>query len=134
MTNDPPANQETILLVEDDASIRMPIAQYLRDCGYKVIETLNANEAMTVLLDEETVIDVVLSDVNMPTFMEAFGLSKRLREQRPGLDMIWAATVQRAVHAVRELCEDGPLPKQYEPEAVLHHIRCLLGTRKGRKS
>jgi DNA-binding NarL/FixJ family response regulator len=101
-----------------------------------VIQTLNVNEAMTVLLHEETVIDVVLSNIDMPTFVEGVGLSKQLREQRPGLDMIWAATVPRAVHAVKELCDDGPVPKSYEPDAILDHIRRLLGTRKpkGRKS
>ena len=38
--------QETILLVEDEVLVRMPIAQYLRDCGYKVVEAVNADEAM----------------------------------------------------------------------------------------
>jgi CheY-like chemotaxis protein len=45
---------ETILVVEDDVLVRMPISQYLRDCGYKIIEAANADEAMTVLLHEET--------------------------------------------------------------------------------
>src|SRR5262249_54077114 len=132
MTIDPPANQETILLVEDDASIRMLIAQYLRDCGYKVIEVADANEAMTVLLHEETVIDVVLGDIDMPTFMEGVGLSKWLRVQRPGLDMILAATVPRAVDAAKELCDRSPLPNPYEPQAVLDQIRRLLATRKAK--
>ena len=48
MADDQPANQETILVVEDDVLVRMPIAQYLRDCGYKVIEAANADEATTV--------------------------------------------------------------------------------------
>jgi DNA-binding NtrC family response regulator len=132
MTIDPPTDQETILLVEDDASIRTPIAQYLRDCGYKVIEAGDANEAMTVLLHEETVIDVVLSDIDMPTFMEGLGLSKWLHMQRPGLDMILAATVPRAVDAAKDLCDRGPQPKPYDSEAVLDQIRRVLATRKAK--
>jgi CheY-like chemotaxis protein len=57
---------ETILVVEDDIFIRMPIAQYLRDCGYKVIEAVNADEAIAVLTHKETIVDVVFSDIEMP--------------------------------------------------------------------
>jgi hypothetical protein len=39
---------ETVLVVEDEILIRMPISQYLRDCGYKVIEAASADEAMMV--------------------------------------------------------------------------------------
>ena len=46
-------SQEIVLVVEDDVLIRMPIAQYLRDCGYRVIEAACADEAMAVLLHEE---------------------------------------------------------------------------------
>src|SRR5262245_13106924 len=132
MTVDQPASQETILLVDDDISIRMPIAQYLRGCGYKVIEAVNADEAMTVLLDEETDIDVVLSDIDMPSVMDGFGLSNWVRDNRPGLDVILVGAVPRAVNAAKELCDDSPLPTQYEPHAVHDHIRRLLATRRAK--
>jgi DNA-binding NtrC family response regulator len=136
MTVDQPTNQETILLVENDALVRMSIARYLRDCGYKVIETENAHEARPVLLNKATIIDVVLSDIDMSIMMDGFGLANWLREQRPELEMIWAATLPRTVHAAKELCDDGPLPNPPEPQVVLDRIRHLLATRKtnGRKS
>ena len=71
---DKPTLQETILLVEDEVLVRMPIAQYLRDCGYKVIEAVNADEAMTVLLHRETAVDIVFSDIEMPGSVDGFGL------------------------------------------------------------
>jgi len=132
MTVDQLASQGTILLVEDDVSIRMPIARYLRDCGYKVIEAVNADEAMTVLLDEETVIDVVFGDIDMPSIMDGFGLSRWLREKRPELDVILVRTVLRAVDAAKELCDDGPRENPHGPEAVHDHIRRLLATRKAK--
>jgi DNA-binding NtrC family response regulator len=132
MTVDQPVNQEIILLVEDDVLIRMSIALYLRDCGYKVIEAVNADEAMTLLLHKETVVDIVLSDIDMPGSTDGFGLSRWVREQRPGLDVILAGTVPRAVNAAKELCDDGPLPKPYEPQAVHDRIRRLLATRKAK--
>jgi DNA-binding NtrC family response regulator len=121
--------QETILVVEDDVLIRMPIAQYLRDCGYRVIEAVSADEAMTVLIHKETQVDMVFSDIEMPGSTDGFGLSKWMRDNRPGLDIILTGTVPRALKAAKELCDDGPLPKPYEPQAVHDYIRRLLTAR-----
>lgn len=130
MTEKPEA-LETILVVEDDVLIRMPIAQYLRDCGYRVIEAVNADEAITVLLHRDTVVDIVFSDIEMPGAMDGFGLAKWIREHRPGTEIVLAGTVPRSVDAAKELCEAGPLPKPYEAQAVHDHIRRLLSVRKG---
>ena len=89
--------QETILVVEDDVLIRMPIAEYLRDCGYRVIEAVSADEAMTVLMQKETQVDIVFSDLEMPGSTDGFGLSKWIRDNRPGIDVILTGTVPRAL-------------------------------------
>jgi DNA-binding NtrC family response regulator len=120
---------ETILVVEDDVLVRMPIAQYLRDCGYRVIEAVNADEAMAVLSHQETAVDVVFSDIEMPGSVDGFGLAKWIREHRPGLDVLLAGTVPRAVESAKDLCEQGPIPKPYEAQTVRNHIRRLLAAR-----
>jgi DNA-binding NtrC family response regulator len=122
--------QETILVVEDDVLIRMPIAQYLRDCGYRVIEAVSADEAMTVIMHRETVIDVVFSDIEMPGSVDGFGLANWIRDHRPGMDVILAGTVPRTIDAAKQLCESGPLAKPYDAQAVHNHIRRLLAARK----
>jgi len=121
--------QETILVVEDDVLIRMPIAQYLRDCGYRVIEAVSADEAIAVLMHNETQVDMVFSDIEMPGSTDGFGLSKWIRDDRPGLDIILTGTVPRALKAEKELCDDGPLPKPYQPRAMHDYIRRLLTAR-----
>jgi len=126
--------QETILLVEDEVLVRMPIAQYLRDCGYRVIEAVNADEAMTVLLHKETVVDIVFSDIEMPGTIDGFGLSKWIREHRPGLDVLLAGTVPRAVENAKQLCEQGSVPKPYDATMVHDHIKRLLAARKAGKT
>jgi DNA-binding NtrC family response regulator len=126
-----------VLVVEDEVLVRMAIAQYLRDCGYRVIEAVNGEEAMTVLADEAAGVDVVFTDIEMPGAVDGFGLAKWIRERRPGVDVILTGTVSRAVSAADPLCGSGPIPKPYEPQVVHNHIRRLLATRnrsEGKKS
>ena len=120
---------ETILVVDDDIFVRMPIAQYLRDCGYKVIEAVSAEEAMAVLTRSDTMIDLVFTDIEMPSADDGFGLAKWIRDHRPGVDVLLAGTVPRAVESAKEVCQQGPVPKPYDPQTVHNRIRRLLATR-----
>jgi len=120
---------ETVLVVEDEVLLRLSIAAYLRDCGYKVIEAADADEAMLVLRQPDLDIDVLFTDVEMTGDMDGFGLAQWTRANRPGLDVILTGSAPRAVNAAATLCEDGPLPKPYEPQLVLDRIRRLLAAR-----
>jgi CheY-like chemotaxis protein len=59
--NSKPVAVETILVLDGDVLVRMPIAHYLRDCGYRVLEAANVDEAMTILQKPDVQVDVVLS-------------------------------------------------------------------------
>ena len=48
-----------ILMVEPDVLVRQPIAEYLRECGYKVVETGNTDEALLVVNARTMTIDIV---------------------------------------------------------------------------
>jgi len=120
---------ETVLVVEDEVLVRLSIAAYLRDCGYKVIEAADADEAVLVLKQSELDIAVLFTDIEMPGAMDGFGLAQWTRANRPGLDVILTGSAPRAVNAAATLCEDGPMPKRYEPQLVHDHIRRLLAAR-----
>jgi len=125
---------ETVLVVEDEVLIRMVISAYLRDCGYQVIEAVNAEEAIAVLQQTDLTIDVVLSDLEMPGSMDGFGLSQWVREHRKGLHVILIGNPARAADVAAELCDSGPtLSKPYEPKLVVDRIRRLLAERASRK-
>lgn len=129
-----PPSAETVLVVEDEVLIRMVISAYLRDCGYAVIEAANADEAIVVLQQFERGVDVVFSDVEMPGTMDGFGLAQWIRSNKPGVDVILAGSVTRAVQAASELCEANEgIPKPYEPQTVLDRIRRLLAARSARR-
>jgi DNA-binding NtrC family response regulator len=131
--NEQRESTETILVVEDDVLIRMPIAQYLRDCGYTVIEAVSADEAMAVLLHREIVIEIVFTDIEMPGTVDGFGLARWIRERLPGTDVILAGTVSRSVDAARTLCEQTTVPKPYDAQTVHDHIRRMLAARRAAK-
>ena len=122
---------ETVLVVDDEVLVRMVIAAYLRDCGYRVVEAASADEAMLVIEhDEEGAVGIVLSDVEMPGERDGFALAKWIRRRRPACEVILAGTAARAAEAAGDLCEHGPtLAKPYEPQAVLDRIRRLLARR-----
>jgi DNA-binding LytR/AlgR family response regulator len=89
----------------------------------------NADEAIIVLQKSNIALDVLFSGVAQEGPMNGFVLAKRARELRPGLEVILAGTVERAAHESSDLCEDSPLPKPYEPQVVVDHIKRLLAAR-----
>jgi CheY-like chemotaxis protein len=124
-----PGEVPGVLFVEDDVIVRMTIAQYLRDCGYRVIEANNADEAIAALKTDAR-IDVLFTDVQMPGSLNGFGLAQWVRRERPGIRVIITSGVARASEQARDLCEDGPLlAKPYHPEELERRIRMLLANR-----
>jgi CheY-like chemotaxis protein len=125
---------ETILVVEDEVIVRMVVADYLRHCGYKVIEACNADEAITVLQQAEVKVDVLFSDVEMPGALDGFALSTWVRANRPEIEVILASSAQRTIKSAEELCEGGTLPKPYDRQAVVDRIKRLRAKREARRS
>ena len=123
---------ETILVVEDEVLIRTAISEYLRHCGYRVIEACSADEAITLLTQPDIIkIDIVFSDIEMPGSMDGFGLSKWIRQHHKGIEVVLTSTIEKAAKAAGDLCEEGPhLKKPYEPQQVVEWIKRLRGSSK----
>src|SRR5581483_9926127 len=79
---------KTILLVEDDASIREAAYRVLTEKGYSVIEAADGNEALSVGRDRSHEIDLVLTDLVMPG-MNGREVARALQEQEPSLRVIY---------------------------------------------
>ena len=117
----------TVLVVDNEILERLAICAYLRECGFRVIEAANSDEALIALQQPELNIDIVLSDVEMPGSLDGFGLARWLRQHKLGLPIILAATPARAADVAGDLCEDGPLLiKPYDPQILLDQIRRIL--------
>jgi CheY-like chemotaxis protein len=122
----------TILVVADEVLLRMALSDYLRECGYTVVETSDAEEAITVL-EANVPVDVAFSDIAMPGSRDGFGLAQWIRRERPGIKVILTAGAARSAEAAGELCEHGPmLAKPYEHADLERHIRALLSSSESR--
>ena len=119
-----------ILMVEPDVLVRQPIAEYLRECGYKVVETGNTDEALLVVNARTMTIDIVLADVQAPGKLDGFGLARWMRENRPSVKVILAGTVANEAKKAGDLCEDGPfLSKPYDRLLLVDRIKRAIATR-----
>jgi DNA-binding response OmpR family regulator len=128
----PTEQQKCILVVEPDVLVRMVIAEYLRDCGYRVIEGVSAQDVWAVL-EMARPIDVMLIDMKLTGTEGGFSVASRLRQTHPDIDVILTSGITGAVQECHELCEEGAIKKPYQPKDVEARIRILLERRRSSK-
>jgi DNA-binding NtrC family response regulator len=107
----------------------MAIAEFLRDCGFKVIEGIVAEDVSTVI-DAGTRLDIVFSEVRLAGSTDGFALAKQLRKTHPEIDVILTSGVAGAAEKSTELCAEGPLKKPYKAADVAARINLLLERRR----
>lgn len=78
---------ETVLVVEDDPSVRMLVIQVLEELGYRAIETEGGRDA-TPILQSRRPIDLMISDVGLPG-LNGRQLAEIARESRPSLPILF---------------------------------------------
>ncbi len=90
-----PRGDETILIVDDEDALREIACSHLKDLGYSVISAADAREALKIL-DEETPVDLLFSDVVMPGKMDGYLLAAAAHEKRPELDILLTSGFTKA--------------------------------------
>jgi DNA-binding response OmpR family regulator len=123
-----PAPEPSVLVVEGDVMIRLVVAAYLRECGFKVVEASSADEALTVLkTDRKIAIDVAFVDMDIAGSLDGFGLSQWIRRERAEIKIILASGAHRTAKEAGHLCEHGPvMRKPYDHKDLERQIRQML--------
>lgn len=116
-----------IMVVDADILARMAIADYLRDCGYKVIEASSGTEVRAVL-DAGRKIEVLLIDMQLRSSEDGFALAQDIRAKHPGIVIIRTSSAAKLADKAADLCDDGPLVKPYHPQELLRRIHKLRET------
>jgi CheY-like chemotaxis protein len=118
---------ETVLLVDDEASIRMYTSRVLASRGYKVIEADSPAEALRILRQGDTKFDLVVTDIVMPG-MNGRELSDRIRSMSPRLPVLFLSGFSHEV-VLREGILDGQmrfLKKPFAPNDLVMQVRKML--------
>lgn len=117
----------TILVVDDDVLIRMTLSDFLQECGFKVLEAGNGDEAITMIESNAATIDLVFTDVRMRGNTDGFALARWIREHRKDLAVIMASGDAKKSDAAQQLCADEPfLTKPYDLHFAVAQIRQRL--------
>src|SRR6201982_4001209 len=121
----------TILVVERDILVRQPLTQYLRDCGYRVLEAVNAAEERGAIYSGRGSIDIVLMDVKGVPSERGFALASWLRSNHPTIKVLLGGTIAKVLQLAGDRCNDAP-EGGLDYRSVLDHIRRLLAGRNQR--
>lgn len=76
-----------VLVVEDDALLRLAATDLVEDAGLQAIEASNADDAIRIL-EERTDIHIVFTDVDMPGSMDGLKLAAAVRGRWPPIEII----------------------------------------------
>ncbi len=117
--------RETILLVEDEESLRRVARRALERGGYAVISAADGLEALQVSARHAGAIDLLVSDVIMPE-LRGPDLAIRLREERPGLRVLFISGYVRDAFDQMELSEEHFLMKPFSATDLLNKVRSIL--------
>ena len=73
------SDRQVIGVRKDDALVGMPVSDYFRHCGYRVLEAANSDEALLLLQKPpDSQVDVVMTDVGGSGAMSGFKLTQRV--------------------------------------------------------
>jgi two-component system, cell cycle sensor histidine kinase and response regulator CckA len=86
----------TILVVDDEAGVRVMVARMLSLSGYSVISAQSGEEAVSIVQDYAAPIDLVLTDVRMPE-MSGPEMVEQLQKMRPGIRVMYMSAFSRDV-------------------------------------
>jgi len=123
----PARGHEKILLVEDDADVRMVTRGFLEGSGYEIWEAANGLEALNVWKTNASQIDLLLTDFIMPGGLNGWELADRLRGDRPGLKVILMSGYNSDLSGKIQP-HSHILPKPFSWESLTETVRSCLDT------
>lgn len=122
-----PRGKETILLVEDEAVVRMLAAEIMRKSGYQVLEAADGAGALRLIDDRRSFIDLMLTDVVMPG-MGGRQLVERLPAFLAGMKVLYMSGYPDEAIGRHGFLDPGTpfLQKPFTADSLLRKVREIL--------
>jgi len=120
-----PREQETVLVVEDEAPLREATGRILTRNGYKALVFASGPEAIAAVKEHPERIDLLISDVIMPE-MSGSEVAARIAELVPGIAVLFVSGYARPVLGPRVDDETALLAKPFSSQALLAKIREVI--------
>jgi CheY-like chemotaxis protein len=122
-------NEETVLVVEDNSSLRTVVVRQLEAIGLRVLEAESAQMALDVLKDRPRV-DLVFTDVVLPGNMDGYALARAIKENYPNLKIIMTSGFPGMRFNETKLAHGLPLlSKPYRKQDLVRMVREVLDER-----
>ena len=113
------------MVVEPDVLVRMTVADYLRECGYRVVEAITAEEALSIL-GAGVEVDTILSAIKLQGAIDGFALAQRIREGSSGIEVVLTTGIAMTAKKAGELCGQGPSKPPYHPDLIIDRLKLLF--------
>ncbi|MEZ5293156.1 MAG: PAS domain-containing protein [Vicinamibacterales bacterium] len=123
-----PRGSETLLVVEDEAPVRVLVRKVLERAGYSVIEAGSGADGLAKWNAHGDAIRLVLTDLVMPDGMSGLALAARLLSERPDLKVLFASGYSADVAGRDFELKEGQnfLQKPFSPPQLLQAVRQAL--------
>ncbi len=124
------AAKATILLVEDEESVRRVVVKYLTASGFRIIAAENARSAEPLWREHSRQIDLLLTDVVLPDGMNGRQLAEALLREKPELRVIFTSGFNMELTGPTPQPRPGIsfVPKPYRPDQLLEAVHHSLNS------
>jgi signal transduction histidine kinase/ActR/RegA family two-component response regulator len=130
----PNGGTETLLVAEDDSSVRNLTTAVLQGFGYTVLEASDGEEAIRKYRDNKDTIQLLILDVIMPrkNGREAYD---EIRKMNPAVKALFTSGYTEEIIHKKGLLEDGVhfLSKPVSPKELLHKVKAMLDSETGER-
>lgn len=126
-----PGGNETVLVVEDELSVRSSIVRTLSERGYTVLEAANGNAALKLWENRSADVDLLLSDIVMPEGITGLDLADRLCREKHTLKVLLISgyTLELAQQGLPANANISYLAKPFTGRVLSKAVRDCLDAR-----
>lgn len=115
-----------VLLVEDDAQIRVVLEEMMEDAGFQAMAVANGHQALVALEEEATRFQAVLTDIWLGRSPDGWEVARRARELVPNMPVLYLSGNSAQKWAARGVPNSLMVGKPYVAAQIVSALTTLL--------